>query len=153
MKTRLGRRLCQVRSHACPACTHCSRVCGQPVSLKTAYCQTKHKLARDENRVLSVATTKYPFTIGAIDRVAMHIRRGVAHGCRDSLTLIVQVNHIETGDPAAPAGNRDLRKAELDAIYEIKVSIGFGRRCIRSGRHVGLQGLSKSGTISGEEGR
>jgi hypothetical protein len=60
----------------------------------------------------------------------MHIRRGVAHGCRDSLTLIVQVNHIETGDPAAPAGNCDVRKAELDAVYEVKVSKDFGRRRI-----------------------
>jgi hypothetical protein len=76
-----------------------------------------------------------------------------AHGCRESLTLVIQVNHIETSDPTAPAGNRDFRKVDLDAIYEIKVSKSLGRRWMQSLRHVGLQSLSKSGVIGGKEGR
>jgi hypothetical protein len=83
----------------------------------------------------------------------MHVRRGEAHGWRDSLTLVIQVNHVETGDPATPAGNRDFRKAGLDAVYEIKVSKSLGRRRMHSGRHVGLQIQSKLGTVGGKERR
>ena len=83
----------------------------------------------------------------------MHIRRGVAHGCRDALTLVVQVNHIETSGPATPAGNRDFSKTGLDAIYEIKVSESLGRKWLQCRRHVGLQSLSKSGSIGGKEGQ
>ncbi len=42
----------QVRSHACSTCTHCSRVCGQPVSLKTGYCKARMKLRRQNLRTL-----------------------------------------------------------------------------------------------------
>lgn len=56
----------------------------------------------------------------------MHVKRGVAHGCRESLTLVIQVDDIETGDPAAPARDRDIRQAGLDAVYEIKVPEGLG---------------------------
>lgn len=82
----------------------------------------------------------------------MHVRRE-AHSCRESLTLVIQVNHVETSDPTTPAGNRDFREVDLDAIYEIKVSKGLGGRWVQGLRHVGLQSLSKSGVVGGKEGR
>ena len=42
-----------------------------------------------------------------------------------SLTLIIQVNNFETGDPATPTRNRDIRETKLDALYEIKVPKRF----------------------------
>ncbi len=42
----------QVQSHACSTCTHCSRVCGQPVSLKTTYCKASMNLRRQNSRTL-----------------------------------------------------------------------------------------------------
>jgi len=42
-------------------------------------------------------------------------------------SLVIQVNHIETSDPTTPAGNRDIRKVDLDTLYEIKVSKSLGR--------------------------
>jgi hypothetical protein len=91
--------------------------------------------------------------MGAIDRVrAMHIRRGEAHGCRESLTVVVQVNHIETSNPTTPAGDSNFGKVYLDAVYEIKVSKSLGRGWMESLGHVGLQSLSTSGAISGKEG-
>jgi len=65
--------------------------------------------------------------MGAIERTKMHIRRGEGQGCGESLTLVIQMNHIETSDPTTPAGNRDFRQAELDTVYEIKVSKSLGR--------------------------
>ncbi len=46
----------------------------------------------------------------------MYIRRGEAHGCRESLTVVIQVNHIETSDPTTPAGDSNFRKVYLDAV-------------------------------------
>jgi hypothetical protein len=77
--------------------------------------------------------------------------RGEAHGCRESLTLVIQVNHIETSDPTKPAGNCDFREVDLDAVYKIKIPKSLGRRWMQGLRHVGLQSLSKSGGISGKE--
>lgn len=77
-------------------------------------------------------------------------------GSRDSLTLIIQVNHFETSDPATPRGNCNIRKTELDALYEIKVPKSFlrdGRRgWMPSLGHVRLQCLSKVGSSGRKEG-
>lgn len=92
--------------------------------------------------------------MGAIDKVKIHIRRGESlRGSHESLTLVIQMNHIETSDPTTPTGNRNFRKAEVDAVYEIKVAKSIGRGWMQCLRHVGLQGLGKSGVISGKERR
>jgi hypothetical protein len=84
-------------------------------------------------------------------------------GGHDEITIhdggvIFQVNYAKTGNPAAPAGDRDLGKVELDALYEVKISVSLARsrRGMRmQGRgHVGLgcQTRGNSGTRSRKKG-
>ncbi len=41
---------------------------------------------------------------------------------RGSPTFVIQMDHVETGDSATPAGNCDICVIELDALYQVKVS-------------------------------
>ena|SRR5712671_2640675 len=87
--------------------------------------------------------------MGAVSRINTdaHKRKGDTR-----LTVVIQVNHAETGDPAAPARDRDLGKVELDALYEVKVSVSLARSRrgmrMQGRRHVGLrcQARGKSGS-------
>lgn len=48
-------------------------------------------------------------------------------GCVGSLTFIIQMDYVETSDSTTPTGNGDIRKVELDAPYQIKVSESLTR--------------------------
>jgi hypothetical protein len=53
-------------------------------------------------------------------------------GSNDEITVhdgrfIIQMDYVETSDSATPAGNCDIRKVELDAPYQIKVSESLTR--------------------------
>jgi hypothetical protein len=67
--------------------------------------------------------------MGAIIQVnMMRSKAGRWCGGVGSPTFIIQMDYVETSDSATPAGNCDIRKVELDAPYQIKVS-----ECLRNG--------------------
>ena len=65
------------------------------------------------------------------------------------------MDHAETSDSTLPAGDRDIRKVEFDALYQIEVSESLTRAIgrVQSRGHAGMQSRRKTESRDSERGR